>query len=63
MRLSESRIVVTGALSGIGKALVERLLNEGAIVVGIDREDSQFVTDRFSSIIADLSRQDQVRSS
>ena len=63
MRLSESRIVVTGASSGIGKALVVRLLNEGAVVVGIDRDDPQVISDHFSSIIADLSRLDQVRSS
>lgn len=63
MQLSESRIIVTGASSGIGKALVEQFLKAGAVVVGIDREEPQIVSDRFSSITADLSSKDQVRSS
>jgi NAD(P)-dependent dehydrogenase (short-subunit alcohol dehydrogenase family) len=37
-RFEGKGVLVTGAASGIGKATVERLLSEGANVVGIDRE-------------------------
>ncbi len=63
MRLNESCVIVTGASSGIGKALVEHLLIQGAIVVGIDRDEPLIRSDHFTSIIADLSRQEEVRSS
>lgn len=37
MKTSDRRIsVVTGAIQGIGRAITERLLNEGSTVVGID---------------------------
>jgi NAD(P)-dependent dehydrogenase (short-subunit alcohol dehydrogenase family) len=35
-RLSDRTVLVTGAASGIGRATVERLLAEGATVVGVD---------------------------
>jgi short-subunit dehydrogenase len=63
MNLSTSRIIVTGSSSGIGKALVERLLSHGATVVGIDRDIPSFSFPRFTSIQADLSQTDAVRSS
>lgn len=34
--LADKRILVTGASGGIGRAVVERLLAEGAIVLGVD---------------------------
>src|SRR4051812_26987746 len=35
-RFEHKGVLVTGAASGIGRAVVERLLGEGATVVGID---------------------------
>ena len=35
-RFAGKGVLVTGAASGIGKATVERLLDEGASVVGVD---------------------------
>ena len=37
MRLKEKSIVVTGASSGMGKAIVERFVKEGALVVAVTR--------------------------
>lgn len=37
MRLKEKSIVVTGASSGMGKAIVERFVKEGALVVAVAR--------------------------
>ena len=37
MRLKEKSIVVTGASSGMGKAIVERFVKEGAFVVAVAR--------------------------
>jgi uncharacterized protein len=63
MQLSTARVIVTGSSSGIGKALVEKLLSQGATIVGIDRELPSFSFPRFTSIQADLSNMDHVRSS
>lgn len=38
--LAGRRVVVTGAASGIGRAVVEELLGEGALVLGADRDDT-----------------------
>ena len=38
MRLADKTIIVTGAGSGIGFALAERCLKEGALVVAVDRD-------------------------
>lgn len=35
MRLKDKSIVVTGASSGMGKAIVERFVKEGALVVAV----------------------------
>lgn len=50
--------MVTGAASGIGRAVVERFLQEGACVVGFSRSevpaDAHGVTDRFISLGGDV---------
>jgi len=58
--------VVTGAIQGIGRAISEKLLAEGAIVVGIDlnREAGTALEqelDRFRFLSADVSDYEQVR--
>ena len=65
MELNAKRCVVTGCASGIGEALVKRLLDEGAQVVGIDRVESspRFNSPRFASLVADLSELWQVEES
>ena len=37
MKLQNKAIVVTGASSGMGKAIVERFVKEGALVVAVAR--------------------------
>jgi hypothetical protein len=38
LQLTEKIVVVTGAASGIGEATARLLIEEGAIVVGVDRD-------------------------
>ncbi|HEX3461353.1 MAG TPA: SDR family NAD(P)-dependent oxidoreductase [Acidimicrobiales bacterium] len=40
--LTDKVVLVTGAASGIGRACVERLIDEGATVMGADRVDWEF---------------------
>jgi len=67
MKEFDQRIsVVTGAIQGIGRAITEKLLAEGAIVVGIDlnREGGSALEqklDRFRFLSADVSDYEQVR--
>lgn len=54
-RFGSKGVLVTGAASGIGKATVERLLAEGATVVGVDVADGTDVaSDRFDYRNADV---------
>ena len=46
--------VVTGASSGIGKATVEKFLQEGYIVHGIDRELSDIRHDNYTHHLEDV---------
>jgi len=39
MRVEDLRAIVTGAASGMGRAFARHLLQEGASVVGIDRDE------------------------
>jgi NAD(P)-dependent dehydrogenase (short-subunit alcohol dehydrogenase family) len=48
-RFENKGVLVTGAASGIGKATVERLLAEGATVVGVDIADrTDVANDRYA---------------
>jgi NAD(P)-dependent dehydrogenase (short-subunit alcohol dehydrogenase family) len=56
-RFDGKGVIVTGAASGIGKATAERLLDEGAIVVGIDvapDAPAGFADDRFAYLAVDV---------
>lgn len=54
-------VVVTGGASGIGRAVVERLLAEGSSVVAVDRDESavratreELASDRLLGVVADV---------
>lgn len=49
------RIVVTGASSGIGRAIADRLLGEGFEVIGLSRSDPGLAEPGFQFVCADLS--------
>lgn len=56
------RVLVTGATSGIGRAICERLLGDGHRVVGIGRDFAKvdFGSDRFEAVELDLERLDEL---
>lgn len=59
MTVLDGRIaVVSGATSGIGAALVDRLLAEGASVVGLGRRDPPRTHERLRSVRVDLADPD-----
>ena len=57
-RLDGKVCVIAGAASVIGCAVADRLIGEGAVVVGIDREDH---TTGSLTMIADLSSENEVQ--
>ncbi|BCU79339.1 SDR family NAD(P)-dependent oxidoreductase [Luteolibacter sp. LG18] len=57
--LQGQTILVTGASSGIGRALCEQLVYRGANVLGVTRRPSALPED-VSPIVADLSQRDEV---
>ncbi len=67
MRKSDQHIsVVTGAIQGIGRAITERLLDEGATVVGIDLNQEAGAAleqelDRFRFLSANVANFEQVQ--
>lgn len=64
--LKGQRALVTGASSGIGLAVAERLLARGCFVVGASRHEGNFAKlraaypDRTDYVVADLSRMEDV---
>lgn len=55
MELSDQRYMVTGAASGIGRGVVERLLRDGARVVAVDRDADGLATlSGAEPVVADL---------
>jgi glucose 1-dehydrogenase len=66
-RLTDKRIIVTGAASGIGKGTVARMLDEGATVAAVDVNADQLAywdtashADRVRTFVADVSQRIQV---
>lgn len=66
MDCKEKTVLVTGATSGIGRACVERLLEAGARVIGIGRNQERLAQlqeahgERFEGISFDLSQVDRL---
>ena len=54
------RIVVTGASSGIGRAVADRLLKDGDEVIGLSRSAPNFTDARFRHVPADLADVDAI---
>jgi len=52
------RAIVTGASSGIGKAIAERLLDDGWSVVGVSRSEPAIAHPRFHAVPLDLAAED-----
>ncbi len=67
MRAKDKRCLVTGAARGIGAEICNRLVGEGALVIGMDLDwaglsASPLPGDRFFPVAGDVSRSADVRS-
>jgi 2-deoxy-D-gluconate 3-dehydrogenase len=59
--LTGKTAVITGARGGIGRAMAQRFLDNGARVVGIQRTPAEGLGDRYSDVLADLADPEALR--
>jgi NADP-dependent 3-hydroxy acid dehydrogenase YdfG len=60
-RLGGKTVLVTGASSGIGRALAEKLVEHGAMVLGVSRNPSSLPAG-IAGVQADLTRRDEIQA-
>ncbi|GAB2655018.1 SDR family oxidoreductase [Prescottella soli] len=60
--LTGKTVVVTGHASGIGAAIAAKLIDLGALVIGVDRTDTESAPRPFNTIVGDLSTFEGVRA-
>lgn len=61
MTFKDKVFIVTGASSGMGKSCSEQLLENDAVVFGIDRNDSAIEHDRYSHCKSDVLAEEQIQ--
>ena len=61
MNFEDKVFIVTGASSGMGKSCSDLLLENDAVVIGIDRNDSTIEHDRYSHCKADVLDEEQIQ--
>lgn len=61
MTFKDKVYIVTGASSGMGKSCSDLLLENDAVVIGIDRNDSTIEHDRYSHCKADVLDEEQIQ--
>lgn len=52
------KVLITGTSGGIGKAIAENFISLGHEVIGIDKEASQLINDRYTHFVADIAKGD-----
>lgn len=61
MKIAHKNIILTGAASGIGKALLSQLLNfEGVEIIAVDLNKIEHISDKIIPLVCDLSQQSEV---